>query len=372
MSAHDIIKLTYGPVTPILSKALRSHIVAEKGNILYGGDFANIEGRLNAWFAGEEWKLKAFQAYDAGAGPDLYKLMAASCLGLAVEDVTAIQRHNLGKYPELACGYQGAVGAWLRFDPQPVTVTRVIKDQFLNTDAWLKAADQYDRARNHLGLEPDQWIAIKIVINSWREANPRITQSWWDLQDAAIEAVDTEGNIVDVLGGKVRYLCSEGFLWCRIPSGKLLAYAKPRLVERREDWLIDADGEVFPADEFLADEIEAKLAAGAKIEEGRTRTQVAFDGKNQKTAAWGRQYLYGGLQCNNVVQATARELLRFAMHNIEPRYPIVLHVHDELISEVDEAFGSVAEYQTLMSELPPWLGNFPLSAKAWAAKRYIK
>lgn len=371
LSSHDIIELTYGPVTPILSKALRSQIVAGKGNILYGGDFANIEGRLNAWFSEESWKLAAFEAYDRSMGPDLYCVAYSRSFGVDVERVEQNQR-QIGKTQELACGYQGSIGAWLRFDPNPTTVTRVIKERFLNTDAWLKAADQYDRARHHLGLEPDQWIAIKIVINSWREANPRITQSWWDLQDAAIEAVDAQGGVVDVLGGKVRYLCSEGFLWCRLPSGKLLAYAKPHLVERREDYLIDADGEVFPAEEFLPEEINEKISQGAKIEEGRTRTQVAFEGKNQKTGVWGRQYLYGGLQVNNVVQGTARELLRFAMHNVEPRYPIILHIHDELISEVDEAFGSVAEYENLMRILPAWLTNLPLAAKAWSAKRYIK
>jgi len=371
MNHHDLIELCYGPVTPILAKALRSQIIAEKGNILYGGDFANIEGRLNAWFSGEIWKLDAFNAFDGGRGEDLYCVAYARSFGCAVQDVARNQR-QIGKTQELACGYQGSIGAWLRFDPQPTIVTRVIKEQFFNTDSWAKASAQYDQARNHLGLEPDQWIAIKIVINSWRESNPRITQGWWDLQDAAIEAVGAPGAVVDVLGGKVRYLSAEGFLWCRLPSGKLLAYARPRLVERRDDYLIDAEGNVFPAEEFDADETKDRLDQGAKLEKGRVRTLVAFEGRNQKTRVWGTQYLYGGLQTNNIVQGTARELLRFAMHNIEPRYPIVLHVHDELVSEVDEAFGSVPEYQTLMSVLPPWLTNLPLSAKAWSAKRYIK
>jgi DNA polymerase len=312
-------------------------------------------------------------AYDRGEGADLYKVMAALCTGLPVEQINKILRHNLGKYPELACGYQGSIGAWLRFDPQPTTVTRVVSEQFRDTDAWRKATEQYDRALQHQGLEPAQWIAIKVVVNLWREKNAKIVQSWWDAQDAAIAAVDAPGEIVPVLDGKIHYLVTDGFLWCKLPSGKLLAYASPRLVETRDEYLVDADGEVFPIEEFTVDEIAALVASGAKREGGRTRTQVAFDGKNQRTNVWGRQYLYGGLQCNNYTQATARELLRFAMHNVENAgYPIVLHVHDELVAEVDSAFGSVSHFEALMGILPPWLQGLPLAAKAWSDTRYVK
>jgi DNA polymerase len=88
---------------------------------------------------------------------------------------------------------------------------------------------------------------------------------------------------------------------------------------------------------------------------------------------WGRQALYGGLLCNNDVQGTARELLRFAMGNVEDAgYPVVLHVHDELVSEVSQAFGHVDHYQDLMSILPSWLSGLPLAAKAWTESRYVK
>ena len=407
MSVYDRIELTCGPVVPILSKAIRSQFVADKGNVLYGGDFSNIEGRLNAWFAGEQWKLDAFRDYDFGRGVELYKLAYARSFGATVESVTKPQR-QIGKTQELALGYQGSIGAWLRFDPKPDTVTKTIREQFHGTDSWRKAAEQYDRARGHHGLSVDSWIAIKVVINSWRESNSRIVQSWYELQDAAIEAVDAQGSLVPALGGKVAYMVADGFLWCRLPSGKLLAYARPRLVTRVERWLVDADGDPIDADELEEDELAARLAAGATIEEGLKRTQVQFYGKNQKTGAWGLQYLYGGLQCNNVVQCTARELLRFAMHNVEQDedaceearaimrfyhgtaaaymqqlrngqrdlsrwgYPIVLHIHDETVSEVAQGFGSVAEYEALMKIVPPWLDGLPLAAKAWTDTRYVK
>jgi len=371
-SWHDLIELTHGPVVPLLSKALRAQFVASKGKVFYGGDFSNIEGRINAWFAGEQWKLDAFRDYDSGRGDDLYVRSYAQAFGLDGGSVTKSQR-QIGKTQELAFGYQGSVGAWLRFDPRPDLVTRVTKGLFYGTDVWRKAADQYDRSRNHLGLGPDSWIAIKVNVNSWREANSRIVQGWWDLQDAALAAVDAPGCVAPALNGKVAYMVSDGFLWCKLPSGKLLAYAQPRLVEMKEEYVVDEEGEAIPLDELLPHELEEKIAAGAKVETGRTRTQVAYQGKNQKTGHWGRQFLYGGLQTNNVVQSTARELLRIAMHTIEDAgYPIVLTIHDEVLSEVDEGFGSVHEYQSLMSILPPWLDGLPLAAKAWTDHRYVK
>ena len=369
--AHDLLELNYGPVTPLLSKALRAQFVAAKGKVLYGGDFSNIEGRINAWFAGEAWKLDYFRDYDLGRVADLYVMAYARAFGADPATVKKAQR-KLGKYQELSGGYQGSVGAWLRFDPHPDIVVDVTKEHFHGSDAWKKAASQYDQARHHFGLTPDQWIAIKLNSNLWRESNSKIVQSWWDVQDAAMEAVESPGTKVTVLDGKLAYMVDSGFLWCQLPSGKLLAYAQPRLVEMKEEWIVDADGEAISVDELDADEVAKRIAEGGKIETGRTRTQVAFDGK-RKNGSWGTLYLYGGLQCNNYTQATARELLRFAMLNIERAgYPIVLTVHDETVSEVDEGFGSVDEYRSLMSILPPWLDGLPLAAKAWTHTRYVK
>ncbi len=373
MSHHDLIELNYGAVVPLLSKALRAQLVAPKGKVLYGGDFSNIEGRLNAWFAGEQWKLDAFRDYDRGGAADLYRVAYSRAFGVAVEAVTGEQRNVIGKRSELAFGYQGSVAAWLRFDPYPKQVVAITKEKFEGTDPWRKAQSQYDQAKHHFGLTPDQWIAIKVNVNLWREANSAITASWWEVQDAALMAVESPGTKIEALNGKIAYMVDDGFLWCQIPSGKLLAYARPRLVEMKEEWIVDADGEAISVDELLPHKIDAAIAAGGKRETGRTRVQVAFDGKNQKSGYWGRTYLYGGMQCNNYVQATARELLRFAMLNIERAgYPIVLHVHDETVSEVDAGYGSVAEYQTLMSILPPWLEGLPLAAKAWTHTRYVK
>lgn len=369
---HDLIELEFGSPMTILSKALRSMFVAAPGRILCGADYSNVEGRVNAWICGEEWKIRAFKEFDAGTGPDLYKLAYSRSFGVPIEEVKKPQR-QIGKTQELALSFGGSIGAWLRFDPVPITVTKLVSEQFRGTDSWRKAEEQYDRARHHYDLTPDQWISIKVVVNGWREANSNITQSWWALADAAVEAVDQRGNLVSLLDGKVQYLASDGFLWCRTPSGKLLAYASPQLVETREEWLVDADGEAHPAEEFDAEEIAARVAAGATLESGRARTQVMFQGKNMRTGVWGRQRLYGGLQNNNVVQSTARELLREGMLRVEAAgYPIVLHCHDEVVSEIDEGCGSVGEYEALMSTVPSWAEGLPLVAKGWLDRRYVK
>lgn len=368
--AHDLIELNCGPVVPIMSKAPRAVLVAGPGKKYVSGDFSNVEGRVNAWFAGESWKLDAFRAYDAGTGPDLYKLAVARSLNIPVETVTKIQRQLLGKPQELACGFQGAVGAFLRFVIDISAVTRAVMDSAFGSAPWQKAEKQYETNSARYGLSRDQWLALRTLTNMFRDANPCITQSWWDLQDAAIEAVDATGSIVPVLNGKIKYMSAEGFLWCQLPSGKLLAYCKPRLVQMTDEYLVDAEGEIYPVDEFLPDEIEAK---GLTLKSGKTRTQVCFDGQNQKTKAWGWQFMYGGLQCNNIVQGTARELLREAMPRVEAAgYPIVLHIHDELISEVAQEFGSPKEYESLMSVLPPWAEGLPLVASAWEDVRYVK
>lgn len=369
--AHDLIELNYGPVMPLLSKAVRAQFVARKGKVFYGADFSNIEGRINAWFADETWKLDYFREYDLGRASDIYVASYARNFGADPATVNKSQR-KLGKFAELSGGYQGSVGAWLRFDPQPDIVVKVTKDHFGDSDAWKKAAAQYDRERFHHGLTSEQWIAIKVNSNLWRESNSKITASWWEAQDAALMAVESPGTKVTALGGKIAYMVDSGILWCQLPSGKLLAYAQPRLVTMKEEWIVGADGDSISVAELEEAEVAARLAAGAKIEAGRPRTQVAFQGK-RKNGSWGTCYLYGGLQCNNYTQATARELLRFAMLNIERAgYPLVMHVHDETVSEVDAGFGSVEEYQSLMSILPPRLDGLPLAAKAWTDTRYVK
>src|SRR5690606_9535547 len=109
---HDAIDMIYGSPMSVLSRCLRGFFVPAPGKVLVGGDYSAIEGRGTAWIAGEEWKLAAFRAADAGTGPGIYELTAGKILGIPPEKVNKEQRQAYGKVPELALGYQGGVGAF--------------------------------------------------------------------------------------------------------------------------------------------------------------------------------------------------------------------------------------------------------------------
>lgn len=298
-----------------LSMAARAMIVAPPGRKLVGGDFSNVEGRLNAWFAGEDWKLDAFRALDAGHGPDLYKVMAGRILGKDVQDVLREDRQVMGKVPELACGYQGGVHAI-----------------------------QKSARKAGLKISGPKAEEIKAL---WRAENPKIVQSWWDLQDAAIDAVLNKGVIVPVLSGKVRYVSNGDYLFCRIPSGRVISYAAPEV--RWRSRIVTIDG----------DEIQINNRG------------VSYYGVHM--GRWMKLDLYGGAQCAHVVSGTARDLLVEGMFNVEAAgYPIVLTIHDEILSEVDAAFGSADEYAELMSRPLAWAEGLPLTTKAWEGDRYAK
>lgn len=343
----DALELIGEPME-LLSKCLRAMIIAPPGRKLVNGDLANIEGRVNAWLAGEAWKLQAFRDYDAGIGPDLYKVTAARILGKTVDAVSSSERQAQGKVAELSAGYQGSVGAFVSMAANYGTPVHELADIALRTataDDLMRAREQWTPQMGH-GLPVDTWVAIKTIVNGWRDANPQIVKSWWELQDAAIEAVGAPGTVVPCLGGRVAYQVRKGFLWCQLPSKRLLAYAAPRL---RWSETEDAEGKI------------------------RRRLQVEYDAVNSKTKRWGPHRLYGGLQCENIVQAVSRDILVEGMFAVEDAgYQIVLTVHDEVLSEVDAGFGSAAEFEALMTKLSSAYDGLPVSAKAWEDVRYVK
>lgn len=357
-AVYDLISQVHGPleVIELLSCALRSMICAKDGHKLVSGDFSNVEGRLNAWFADEHWKLQAFEAYDAGRGPDLYKLAYARSFGVDVETIGKGRERQIGKVQELALGYQGGVGAYIgmgaNYGVNPYHLVEPVQ-QASAAQQWDATAARYLSAKNKSGLTCEAWTALQILVDNWRAANPGITQSWWDYQDAAVEAMKAPGTIVGCSRGRVRYYFDGRCLWCVLPTERMLCYP--------DAWL--------EQDTF---EYVCKMTGALKQS---TKSVVKFMGMDSVTHKWCAQSLYGGLQCNNIVQGSAVDLLVHAMFKVEQAgYPVILTVHDEIVTEVPEYRTDLNDqhFAELMSDKPAVFDGLPLSVGAWQDKRYVK
>ncbi len=374
----DMIEMLHGEPMTQLAKCLRPMIIAGPGKVLNGCDLSNIEGRLQAWFGGEQWKLDAFAAYDRGEGPDLYCVAYGAAFGEEPKTVKG-QKRQIGKVMELACGYQGSVGSFLNMGsnyglkPEKLIepVSRAAPDAF---GEWM---DRYHKARDKRGLPQEQWAAVKTIVTGWRTTHAGIQQTWWDLQDAAIEACENPGRVVFVCDGKVAYSFAQGCLWCQIPSGKVLCYWNARCVRVTERWLEHpGTGAQAPISDLgipSEDEEQAVLLSLGYVVKERTKRRVDYEGFEGEKKIWTTFSLYGGMQFNHVVQSTAREVLVDGMFRLEEKgYPIVLTVHDENVAETDAWHGSAEEMATLMTINPEWLPGCPLAAKAWRGPRYAK
>jgi len=353
---YDCITAIHGPgsVLKILSFALRSMIEAEFGNKLVGGDFSNIEGRGNAWLANETWKLDAFRAFDAGIGPDLYKLIYSLAFGVNWQDIDDDDlRRQIGKVMELALGYQGAVNAFItmgeNYALNPFDLSKPVCET-TPAQVWDATAARYAAAKDKCGLFEKEWTAITILVTNYRKANPNIVQSWWDYQDAAIAAVSTPGVAMACAGGKIHYYSDQKNLWSVLPSGRMICYADPRI---------------------KTEVVTYTKANGEEAE--RTRRQVVFWGVDD-VGRWSEKYLYGGLQCENNTQGFARDVMvdrMFAME--EANYPVILTVHDEILTEVlDIPDYNKDDFKKIMSVVPQWATGLPLAASSWEDKRYVK
>lgn len=386
-----IVKLQHGSVISAVAWSMRSLIVAAPGSRLLAADFANIEGRCLAWLAGEDWKLQAFRDFDAGTGPDLYKLAYSKSFNLPVDKITKPQR-QIGKVQELALGYQGAHGAFVsmaknykidlddiaagvraavapavfddalalywrgaRESAEELLAQRRIEAEidaengeepsgfepdFFNLIAELAKANRY-------GLSPDVWAAVRIIVDGWRAAHPATTWFWKNLEQQSIAAVEQPGTVTQA--GRIKYAMTGDFLMCRLPSGRKISYPYPR---------IEYETRRFKTDDGFREVRSPKLV---------------FEGVDSKTRKWRVQRAYGGLLAENVTQATARCALTDAQHRCEDSgYPIVLHVHDENVSELPADVGTLDEFYRLMSECEPWLEGCPVAVDGWEGTRYRK
>ena len=362
----DAIEMIIGPALESVAKCMRAMLVAAPGKKFVSGDFSNIEGRGAAWIADEQWKLAAFRAFDQGEGHDLYNLSYARSFGI---DVTSMPKKSfmrqIGKVQELALGYQGSVGAYVTMGAGYGIKPRDVADTAKAAtpeEEWHRVSMGYSDEDSR-GLDQYCWTGVKCVVNAWRAAHPKIVQAWWDLQDAAIAAAGTPGLKVPVLQGRVVYLAANGFLYCRLPSGRVIAYAMPRLVRQ----LVTPAKKAHDAP-GIGGEIVHHPAREATY-----KYAVEFDATNSYTKRWEANTLYGGLQFNNIVQGLARDKLVASMFRLEAAgYPLVLTVHDENVSEVPQGFGSWQEYRDIMAMPDDWCPDMPTAVGAWEDKRYVK
>lgn len=220
----------YDDPSVILPNLLRGEIIAPAGKKLIVADYSNVEGRVLAWLAGEEWKLQAFRDFDAGHGHDLYKLAYARAFGVKPEDVTKPQR-QIGKVLELALGYGGGAPAFARF-AKAYGIDLSDMAEYVKSTAqravWLEAVDGYPYfvEKNRTGgLEREAFIACDVLKRLWRKSNPKIVQFWANVGQAVQKAIVSRES---VRVGYVAFTRTESFLVIRLPSGRLLCYPSPK------------------------------------------------------------------------------------------------------------------------------------------------
>lgn len=187
----EALSVMFDSVPDILSQLIRTAFVAREGSRFIVADFSAIEARVIAWLAGEEWRMKAF-----AEGKDIYCASASAMFGVPVvkHGINGELRQK-GKVAELACGYGGSVGALKAF-----------------------GADK-------MGLTETE---MQSIVDNWRASSPRIVQLWWNV-DRAIKQTLEDGTTHRTHG--LMFSLQKGILFIRLPSGRSLAYVKPRLID---------------------------------------------------------------------------------------------------------------------------------------------
>lgn len=369
--AADYITMFFDSALTALVSCLRGFIIPDPGKDIANADYANIEGRVLAWLAGEQWKLDAFAEIDnsliidANTGkpvrdkkgekqytmPDMYRRSFARAFSKPVEEVTKADR-QVGKVMELAFGFQGGLGAWRTMEKPYPDLPRFKDDE------------------------------VEEIKSAWRNAHPAIVDYWYALERAALAAVKYPGTKASAgaEGRQVTYKVSGSFLWCQLPSKRVLCYAFPSIGQQA--WVSFAtEKKTFSTSMFARTfaDLEKKAAAYAEknklrlVEIGGSKDVVVFMGVDSTTKQWVLQALYGGLQAENNTQAVAADILRHGIRSLETHdYPVSLHCHDEANAELPAGTGDPDEMERIMCLAPAWAKGLPIVAEGWIAGRYRK
>ena len=291
---YDSVRLLYDSTPDVLSQLIRTALIPSPGKTFFVSDFSAIEARVIAWLAGEQWRQQVF-----AEGKDIYCASASQMFGVPVEK-HGVNGHlrQKGKIAELALGYGGSVGA-------------------------LKAMGAIE-----MGLKEDE---LKPLVDAWRNANPMIVKLWWEVDRAVTRAV-IDKTATETHG--IRFTCQSGMLFITLPSGRRLAYVRPRIGENQFG--------------------------------GSTITYMGTNAAKQ----WARLESYGPKFVENIVQAISRDILCYAMQALRD-CAIVAHVHDEVILEADPGMSLEAVCER-MGRTPPWVQGLLLRADGYATPFYKK
>lgn len=290
----DAVELLYEDVPDTLSQLIRTAFIPRDGAQFLVADFSAIEARVIAWFAGETWRQEVFSK-----GGDIYCASASQMFKMPVEK-HGINGHlrQKGKIAELALGYGGSVGA-------------------------LKAMGALE-----IGLTEEE---LPQLVDAWRQSNPNIVKFWWAVDRTVMEAVRYKHTTTDY---GLTFSCRSGMLFITLPSGRKLAYVKPKVGTNK------FGGEC-----------------------------ITYEGIGS-TKKWERLDSYGPKFVENIVQATARDILCYAMRTLRC-CSIVMHIHDELVIEADPRMSLDAVCEQ-MGRTPPWAKGLLLRADGYATPFYKK
>lgn len=298
---YDLLEMLYGAPPFILSQLVRTALVPAPGCRFIVADFSAIEARVIAWLADEDWVLEVFRGHGK-----IYEATAAQMFRVPIDTIVKghpnYELRSRGKVATLACGYQGG--------PAALIAMGALKN----------------------GIEEDE---LQGLIDQWREANPHIKQLWYAAERCAQRAVQDQ-TTVDLAHG-VSYRCTGNILFARLPSGRCLAYQRPRIEPHAK---FDKDSLVF---------------------------------NTPKNGGMAREHTYGGKLVENLVQAIARDCLAVSMMRLTAEgYNVVMHVHDEVIIEAPEGTGSVENVTAIMGQPIDWAPGLPLKAAGYECDFYQK
>lgn len=242
----------------------------------------------------------------------IYEASASQMFGVPIEKIKKgnpeYELRQKGKVAELALGYQGSSGALISMGA-------------------LK-----------MGIPEED---LPDIVTRWRDANKMIVDLWYSLESAAVSVIQTgapAGVRGLILAREFDIEHNLDFLTITLPSKRKLYYARPELGANQ--W---------------------------------GRPSILYRGVNQTTKQWTQLETYGGKLVENVVQAIARDCLAAAIEHLEKAgFPVVFHVHDEVVIDCPESKADLDAVVQIMTQPIPWAADLPLNADGWVGDFFKK